>query len=103
MVRGEPEGGDGADVHPVVADLGLAGFQSLGGPEDDGDLGPSLRILFTATQAPATAATSGKIHTNESRVRFLVTVFASGAWGIVFSLSGISDLSSRIHAEENHR
>ena len=80
----EPDGGKRADVQAVVLDLGLVGFESLGGLEDDRDFGPSLRIFVTATQAPATAATMGMIQTSESRVRFLATALDSGTWGLIY-------------------
>src|SRR5580765_3136508 len=44
-------------------------------------LGPSLRILVTATQVPMTAATIGTIQTMESRVRFFGTALASATGG----------------------
>src|SRR5205809_2001649 len=47
--------------------------------------GPSARILVTATQTPAIAATIGTSQTTESRVRFLGTFLDSGTYGAWFS------------------
>src|SRR5262249_2104262 len=55
--------------------------------------GPSPRILVTATQAPAIAATMGMIQTRENRVCFLLTALDSGACGSDSWSSGMANLS----------
>src|SRR3984957_13175694 len=55
-------------------------------------VGPSLRILVTATHTPTSAARIGMNHTSDSRVRLRVRPFDSGTGGKGRSLSAIEYL-----------